>query len=119
MVSFYWGEENNPRRKNVSRSGPENPSRHELAHERAGRGERLPNAKWWTDRDGTRRIQHDVPSGRDGSRRAAIVQAAGYLTEGGDGFRDDDNDRAYAVILAREAGVPLSEIEAAARRYVR
>ena len=118
MGFFYFGEENNPARKGPVNSEIENPSRHELAHERAGKGERLPNPKWWMAKDGTLRIQHDVPFGKDGARRAAIVQAAGYLTQGGNGFRDDDNDRAYAVILAREAGVPLSEIETAAMRYV-
>lgn len=44
-----------------------------------------------------------------------MVQAAGYLG-GGDGFSDDANDRAYAKVLVKEAGVPLAEIEAEARR---
>lgn len=95
-------------------------SPHEEAHKRAGRGERLPKPKRWVDKNGNARIQHDIPSGRKGARRAAVVQAAGYLS-GGSGFRDDANDRKSAKMLAREARVPLSEIEAEARRkgYVR
>jgi hypothetical protein len=105
MGILYWGK--------GKPSSP--PSKHERAHELAGKGERLPNPHWWTDRHGNARIAHDVPHGRDGARRAAVVQAAGYLSSG-DGFRDDDNDRAYAEQLAKEAGVRLSEIEAEARR---
>jgi hypothetical protein len=134
---FYWGEpdrgpaeavpEPEPRslfggggRKRRPSGGaaaaPAGPSRHEQAHARAGRGERLPGARWYTDRQGNRRISHEVPSGRDGARRAAVVQAAGYLSSDDGGFEDRDGDRQYAQVLAREAGVPLAEIEAEARR---
>lgn len=110
MGFFHWGKG----------SPSSTPSNHELAHERAGRGERLPNPRWWDD-NGNARIQHDVPLGKNGSRRAAVVQAAGYLSSSDGGFEDKAADRAYAKILAKEAGVSLAEIEAEARRkgYVR
>ena len=93
---------------------PEDASEHELAHWRAGNGERLSGQKWWRDKDGNARVQHSVPYGKDGSRRAAVVQAAGYLSKGR-GFADDDGDREWAKMLAKEAGVPLANIEREAR----
>lgn len=94
---------------------PDDASSHERAHARAGSGEGLSGQKWWRDSGGNARVQHNVGWGKSGARKAAVVQAAGYLSSG-PGFADRANDRAYAQQLAREAGVPLSEIEAEARR---
>lgn len=130
---FYWGKANAPGNKNESTSknksknkneskgddGWSNPvkSKHELAHERAGRAMGM-RGQWYRDpRTGHWRIQHPVGYGKEANRKAAIVVAAGYLADGGAGFADSERDRKEARMFAKEAGVSIEEIEAAAREY--